>query len=132
MTAPRVAYICSSGRSGSTLLNLMLGSHPDFVCLGEIEHLPKNVALDTVCTCGARVSACPFWNRVFDRLASDSGMDMRAEPYRHALGYLKASSVVDPRYQTKAYLVRRRFVLGLKYLQYRYGLDLLPPWIRNE
>lgn len=53
MTSNKVLYICSAGRSGSTLINLVLGSHSQCMSLGEIEHLPKNIALNTPCSCGA-------------------------------------------------------------------------------
>jgi len=37
----KVVFIMGMGRSGSTLLDLMIGSHPDTFSLGEISHLPR-------------------------------------------------------------------------------------------
>ena len=51
MSNVRVAFICSAGHAGSTLLDLLLGANSAAVSLGEITHLPKNLALNTPCTC---------------------------------------------------------------------------------
>ena len=37
----KVVFIMGIGRSGSTLVELMIGSHPDCFSLGEISKLPK-------------------------------------------------------------------------------------------
>lgn len=42
----RAVFICSAGHSGSTLLSLLLGSHPAGVALSEIARLPENLALN--------------------------------------------------------------------------------------
>jgi hypothetical protein len=126
VTLQRVAYVCSSGRSGSTLLDLMLGSHPRFESLGEIDHLPKNLTLNTPCSCGAPARECPFWSRVADVLLKRHGIDLRDDPYRFPLGLFRASRVIDHDHQTPRYLVMRRIVLGAKLLELRHGLRLLP------
>ncbi|NES02117.1 MAG: sulfotransferase [Okeania sp. SIO2F4] len=43
MDHKKVIFIFGIGRSGSTLLDLMLGSHPQTFSLGEISKLPKFV-----------------------------------------------------------------------------------------
>jgi hypothetical protein len=69
-TAPAAArstvlYIAGSGRSGSTLLERMLGTLPGMVNVGELVDLSRRViGLDELCGCGEPFSACPFWVEV--------------------------------------------------------------------
>ena len=58
-------YILSCGRSGSTLLDLLLGAHPNMWTLGEAEMLPWELQRDGLpCGCGQKMTACPFWQTV--------------------------------------------------------------------
>ena len=79
----RVLYIASLPHSGSTLLDLLLGSHSALEGLGEIQALKRYVApgQDSTpqrrrqCTCGASsVWLCPFWSAV-DATLRLSGID---------------------------------------------------------
>ena len=63
--AVRVLYIGGMARSGSTLLDLMLGQLPGHCDVGELFSLwREGVERDLACGCGARFSACPFWGSV--------------------------------------------------------------------
>lgn len=57
-----LVYVLSTGRSGSTLLDLVLGTHPALATLGELQLLPFDL-LDPAarCGCGEPFAACPFW-----------------------------------------------------------------------
>jgi hypothetical protein len=67
-TAPVVLYIAGSGRSGSTLLERVLGAIPGHVNVGELIDLPRRVAVeDEICGCGRPFSQCPFWTAVGQR-----------------------------------------------------------------
>ncbi|CAA9219325.1 MAG: hypothetical protein AVDCRST_MAG93-380, partial [uncultured Chloroflexia bacterium] len=83
----RVLKITGLGRSGSTVLDIVLGNHPDIESVGEVSRLirtgwisreslrgidPKKRAVP-ICTCGKRLDvlyvdtpdeACPFWSSV--------------------------------------------------------------------
>ena len=67
-------YIGGAGRSGSTLLDLLLGAHPLVQSLGEVHRL-NSYARDEhdPCTCGKRVLECPFWLDVQRHLIEDVG-----------------------------------------------------------
>lgn len=74
----RVIYIAGYGRSGSTLLDLLLGSHPDVFGAGELTWLFRDALCREDCTCGTAVIDCEFWSSVFGRLAKAMpGFDMR-------------------------------------------------------
>jgi Sulfotransferase family len=117
----KYVYICSAGHSGSTLLDLLLGSHSRIASLGEIDHLPKNLALNTLCSCGSPVRSCAVWSEVISRLSNKLAIDLMADPYALNMGYPKASVVIDRQHQTVIYLLRRKILLGLFYLRARFG-----------
>lgn len=65
---PTVIYIAGSGRSGSTLLERIIGSMASFVNVGELIDVFRRVAgQDELCGCGVPFSACPLWTAVGDR-----------------------------------------------------------------
>jgi glycosyl transferase family 2 len=65
---PAVLYIAGSGRSGSTLLERVLGDVPGLVNVGELIDLPRRTApLGELCGCGLPFSRCPFWTGVGER-----------------------------------------------------------------
>ncbi|MGH3470664.1 MAG: sulfotransferase [Nocardioidaceae bacterium] len=61
----KVVYIGGYGRSGSTLLDHLLGQIDGFCSVGEVRHvLPEGVAENRRCGCGQRFAECPFWRAV--------------------------------------------------------------------
>lgn len=64
----RVLYLGGIGRSGSTLLERMLGELPGACSLGEVAHLwERGLRDDERCGCGQPFSTCPFWQAVGER-----------------------------------------------------------------
>jgi hypothetical protein len=64
----RVLYVGSWSRSGSTLLDLMLGRIPGFVSAGEVRFLwDRGLIEGQLCGCGVPVPRCPFWRAVLDQ-----------------------------------------------------------------
>jgi hypothetical protein len=62
-----VLFIAGSIRSGSTLLDRMLGAVPGLVSTGEVRFVWERWAgTGCRCGCGRPMKACPFWSRVFD------------------------------------------------------------------
>lgn len=67
VTQARVLFVGGLGRSGSTLLELILAQHPDVCALGEVVHLwERALGGDERCGCGERFTGCDFWQRVGD------------------------------------------------------------------
>jgi hypothetical protein len=114
-------FICSAGHSGSTLLDLLIGSHPRAISLGEITQLPKNLALDSRCSCGAPVTSCELWRTVLDRLVREPQFaNVRTRPYDLYLGLFEAGTVVDVRRQTPLRKLHRRLVYAAAYARWRF------------
>ena len=61
----RVIYIIGMGRSGSTLLNIILGNHSEVESFGDLIDLTRYGWLNSeFCACGKGANDCPFWSRV--------------------------------------------------------------------
>lgn len=84
---PVVVYVAGSGRSGSTLLERMLGMQDGCVNIGEVIELFRKVSVGGErCGCGRRFVECPFWAAVGDRAFggwSPAAMHEIAELQRH-------------------------------------------------
>jgi hypothetical protein len=61
---PKVLYIAGAGRSGSTLLDQILGQAEGWFSCGELNFVWHNFS----CGCGARVHECAFWAPVLERV----------------------------------------------------------------
>jgi len=62
----KILYIAGYGRSGSTVLNIVLGNHSDIVGVGEVSLLLNDwIAPDHVCACGKPYDKCEFWSSLF-------------------------------------------------------------------
>lgn len=72
-----LVYITGSGRSGSTLLDMLLSTHPNVAALGEVHRFSINIGKDAVpyrCTCGDSLVECGFWSKVIKKI-SEEGKD---------------------------------------------------------
>lgn len=64
-SALNVICIVGVGRSGSTLLDRMIGSLPNAVSLNELRPLWRNGFLNNrPCACGSRFNDCEFWGEI--------------------------------------------------------------------
>ena len=71
----RIVYISSLPYSGSTLLGILLSSHPRLVGLGEIQGvINKGINIQRICTCGASAGKCPIWGNVVRELSTHPDM----------------------------------------------------------
>ncbi|MGF1477778.1 MAG: sulfotransferase [Geminicoccaceae bacterium] len=63
-------YVMGRGRSGSTILDILLGDGRQIESVGELFFGLKRGAEDP-CSCGAPVAECPFWRDVRARLEAE-------------------------------------------------------------
>ena len=67
-TPVRVVFIAGYARSGSTLLERLLGQIDGFESFGELRHIWFRSFVDNqLCGCGRPFRECPFWGEVVDR-----------------------------------------------------------------
>jgi hypothetical protein len=71
-----VLYIAGAGRSGSTLLEGMLGAAPGFAGVGEVRYIWHRAFQDNqLCSCGRPFADCPFWHGVVRRAFGSGRVD---------------------------------------------------------
>jgi len=91
----RLVYILAASHSGSTLLAILLGSHPEVCTVGELKATSMGDVDRYLCSCRARIRECPFWSAVRGEMAErgfefdieDAGTDLAsgAGPYLRRL-----------------------------------------------
>jgi hypothetical protein len=85
-----LVFIAGLGHSGSTVLDMMVGGHPQFIGLGEVKQVLQGDRLHRdrlqreICTCGRKMPECEFWGEVLQRIRSTRGEDY-VERYRMLL-----------------------------------------------
>ena len=84
----KVLYIAGTGRSGTTLLDRVLGQLDGFFSAGELENIwQRGVLADRKCGCGVPFSRCPTWTgilwRAFGGLDGVDASRMAALGRRH-------------------------------------------------
>ncbi len=68
-TKLKVLYLAGSGRSGSTLIDVILGQVPGFSAIGESRDLWEYGIRDNrPCGCGEPVRGCPIWQAVLEEM----------------------------------------------------------------
>jgi Sulfotransferase family len=61
-TQPTIALVVGVGRSGSTILDVILGSDPSIEGVGELVNVARSGWInDEYCACGKRVQSCEYW-----------------------------------------------------------------------
>lgn len=61
----RVLYIMGTARSGSTILDTVLGNNKNIESVGELINLPVNGWCNNeYCACGHRANNCPYWSAI--------------------------------------------------------------------
>jgi hypothetical protein len=66
---PDLVYILAASHSGSTLLAMLLGAHPEAVTVGELSPSNFGDLAQYRCSCHARFLQCSFWQGVARRMA---------------------------------------------------------------
>jgi len=106
-TAQRVVYIAGLGRSGSTLLERLLGELPGVCAVGEVVHMwRRSIVDDERCGCGEPFAGCGFWRGVGEAAfggwaAVDVGRvaQLRAAVDRNRFAPLLAGPALPPRFR---------------------------------
>ncbi len=67
----RVAYILAPSHSGSTLLAMLLGAHPDACTVGELKITRLGNVDKYLCACGTPIRQCAFWKGIARRMEAN-------------------------------------------------------------
>lgn len=80
-------YILAASHSGSTLLAMLLGTHPEIGTVGELKFTSLGNVERYLCSCQKEIKKCPFWSDVVQEVAkrgcsfdlSNAGTDFHSE-----------------------------------------------------
>jgi hypothetical protein len=144
----KVLYLAGAGRSGSTILDNVLGEVPGFFSAGELRFIwDRNLRDDRICGCGEPFSRCPLWREVLRRAYGaappdpaqvlawqESALPLRLAPLvrvpgahrRLAARYAPYLGVLERLYHAAADVSGARVVVdSSKYPSYGYLLSLV-------
>jgi hypothetical protein len=116
----KVVYIAGDGRSGSTLLDRLIGAYPGVFSCGELGNLLQSTAsTDQFCACGCKAQSCGFWHGVLERWSS-SVPDFTEREYKSLQRrYERLRSLLRPYNERELSLEEPRFA---RYAEYTMAL----------
>jgi hypothetical protein len=113
---PAVVYVAGAGRSGSTLLDNLLGTTPGWFSTGELRLLWSGRTMWThLCGCGEPLRSCPVWTAVLEEARLDVP-DMAALQDRLSRARRAGTALTTP-----GRVDRLRYVAGLEALHRAIG-----------
>jgi hypothetical protein len=71
----KVIFIAGSGRTGSTLLSILMSQNPDCFNLGQIRDIHIGIRDNGICSCGDRFLDCSFWSVVLNKIYGENYVD---------------------------------------------------------
>lgn len=84
----KVIYISGIGRSGSTLLDLIISANPPVFSVGEIIHYNYWIKERGLCKCGKKLQNCKFWKNILVRKNFKIINHMNIKDYIRMMDYL--------------------------------------------
>ncbi len=71
----KILYIAGTGRSGSTITDVLLGQSKDVSSFGELINLFKSGWINNeFCSCGKSVNECEFWRKVREEWEDENSL----------------------------------------------------------
>jgi hypothetical protein len=77
----KVIYIAGAGRSGSTILDNLLGQMDGFWSVGEIRLWARRYLSNDSCGCGAPLRSCELWDAILKQAFGGRQQDVAQELY---------------------------------------------------
>ena len=77
----KIVAICGSGRSGSTLLSLLLSQHESVFNLGQLRHLWRSFERNETCTCEQNLQTCEIYGQVLTDTGNLAAMQGLAKAF---------------------------------------------------
>lgn len=113
----RVIFVVGAGRSGSTVLDTLLGNHPQAESVGELANLVRAYGANEFCACGQRCQDCSFWREIWSRWWPSGGeggqryqeLQRRFERPRAMVRSIVAKGVAAPEFREYEEATRRCF-----------------------
>jgi hypothetical protein len=95
----KLIYIVAAGHSGSTLLDMLIGSIPGVFSTGEFNYLPwqlsrsepagPDASPQKLCSCGQGFHECTVWQKILNEVSESAGFDIYADPFSFKMNLLQ-------------------------------------------
>lgn len=103
----KIVLIAGAGRSGSTILERIMGQIDDFFSLGEVNHIWERSFIENqLCGCGKPFKDCEFWQEITKKFLADLKYDpsyilklQRSVARLRHLPYLLFPKLRSPKYR---------------------------------
>ena len=112
---PELGFIMAASHSGSTLLAMLLGSHPQASTVGDTGGTSHRKNPEYRCSCGSRAKECSFWREVKDQMAIQ-GFDLDITDFKTRFIYPEngfINRVLNAEYRGPVFEIVRDMVLRL-------------------
>jgi len=94
MAKPKVIYIMGCGRSGTTIMDILLGNHAGFQSVGELNNAPLAWNKDETCGCGLSLRECDIWKNVGSDCFQNDSTNVHYEILKHQRDIERQVSIV--------------------------------------
>lgn len=121
-------YILSAGHCGSTLLDLVLGSHSRIVSLGEVSFVPSSLVIGKICSCGKSMPECGYWQRLLTCLGKRYQRDFWKEPRSLNLGFFNGHRNIDFERLTRWFKLKWKTQHALRAAEILLGAPVFKPF----
>ncbi|MDT7830207.1 sulfotransferase [Pricia sp. S334] len=88
----KLILLIGSGRSGSTLMDMLVNENPNIMGVGEISNW-NNKVFNEYCACGDIVKSCPFWSEVIRKVGWSEKDFQKYKEYQYEFNAPKRDSV---------------------------------------
>ncbi len=109
-----LVYLTSCSYSGSTLLTLLLNTHPQIATVGELKANINSKQSQILCSCGQNLHHCAFWTTIIKR-TQRLGADIQADRLGTQFGYPESKLfqlVCHAKVRSRWFENMRRFALS--------------------
>jgi len=97
----KIIYIMGTGRSGTTILDVIISNNTGIIGAGEVTHMINSEILSSeICACGKHVTQCDAWGKVCEEFTLEELKDSKAlvrSIEAHSSFFLVALNLIDKR-----------------------------------
>lgn len=103
----KIIYIMGCGRSGTTIMDILLGNHAGFLSVGELNNAQQAWNEDKTCSCGISLKKCGIWekvgenwfiddqnNKYYDIMKRQKDIERQFSIVKHMVGFYD-QSIID-------------------------------------
>jgi len=132
----KLIYIVSTGHSGSTLLDLLVGSFQNVFSAGEFKYFTwllystrnaeRSLQMENICSCRKSFQECNVWTKIINIISEDENIDLINNPEE-----FKTTILSDFRSKTKSPPVIRLIRKVVSFEMYYLKRPVFSKWLKE-